>query len=260
MSLTVSAIPFTFDPLHTNHDYLDKIEDIILKSPQNFVGVLPEYCWGALDQASVLENVDHVQGLLSQSQYMMLGSAPLDHNGAVYNSGILVGGNGLRKFYPKRNVLDEETKRGVVSGINPGVTMIGTLKVQSVICADLWNAEYLLESVVNDGIDLLLVPAFTAVPKGYSAYARTQWHSLALTRSREFIVPIVVADHYLHQPRYDVGQVTCIVDPSRKMESMKTIGDFMIHSPSEVISYEIDFSNIEKYRNYRKNKGIYLSP
>ena len=161
-------------------------------------------------------------------------------------------------FSSKERVLSREKERGVLAGHNLGAITYKGIKLGVVICADLWNAKLIEDLVVARKIDLLLIPSFTVVPTDYSKYAKQQWLSLGISRSREFIIPLVIADHGTHGKEYDVGKVSCIIDPSLKSAKMKTQEDFINTIPKneDYISRIIDLNKIENYRKYRNELGI----
>lgn len=159
-------------------------------------------------------------------------------------------------------MLDTEISNGLSPGSNNGVFQFRGVNIAVVVCADLWNRKLLEKIILGKDADLLLVPALTTVPKEHENYGKYLWYSLVITRSREFVIPIVVADHrYLNHEKYDVGNTTMIVDPSVKKREIFSIEDFIEipqQGKSNVI-HILDLDKIDKYRQYRVEKGLLSS-
>lgn len=258
MKLQVKACAITNKNRSTLDDFVDRVCHIITSSENNSIIVFPEYCWGDIPSKDVEARIDKIADVLMKKQQVVLGSHPIYEDNIVTNSAIYLNGLGDRYFVPKMRVLqNERDEKNVQPGMNPGIIKVNGLHILVLICADLWNAEFLIDTLQNGTIDLILVPSFTVVPPGFSEYARTQWYSLAITRSREFIVPLVVADHPKNTPIYDVGMATCIADPSIKHNNIKSYDDFLQLPNHDIAMAEIDFDKIAEYREYRHQKGIY---
>ena len=220
--------------------------------------LFPEYSWGSASQHEVIEIIDEISDHLTYRQQVILGSHPFKKGEKTHNSAIYINGNKKRIFVPKTNVLQEEKQRqNVISGDNPGIINYNGLKILILICSDLWNGILLNNLIGKVQIDVLCVPAFTVVAKGLGNYAKLQWYSLIVSRSREFLIPIIVADHHISTDYYDVGGASAIADPSKKDPSMKDFVDFLDIPDQNIIGSDIDLDRVNEYRKYRKEKGIH---
>lgn len=227
--------------------------------PDNItLGVFPEYCWGFSESMAVLKHVEEFINELPDNLTLVLGTTNFD-TGDGYNTNNAIIINDKRKFVfiPKSHTLAGERKlRHVENGVNPGVISSSGIRIGVLVCADLWDAELVKRLVIDENADLLAVPAFTTVPKGYAAYSKQQWLSLSITRSREFVVPLIIADHAIDREEYDVGKATNIADPSKKHEDMNNFSDFLDLPQNNTIISKLDFEAIQRYRDYRISSGI----
>ena len=239
--------------------YCDILEDKInIRSDFN---ILPEYCWGKSSLADILKFINILRDRRLKTN-IIFGTFPfqLPNNKQKTNNAIILTKTNSIEYVQKTHVLFEESKsHGITGGINNNVFTFSDINFGVVICADLWNSQLIKNLIVNKKIQLLFVPAFTVVPKGYSNYAKYQWYSLSIARSREFVLPIIIADHKLNTEKYDVGNATSIADPSVKHESIKKQTDFLV-LPDEhgIINYKMDLEKINEYRQYRKSQGLYV--
>ncbi|MCY3411401.1 MAG: carbon-nitrogen hydrolase family protein [Candidatus Heimdallarchaeota archaeon] len=236
----------------SKEEYFQRITVEINQWPADtFIGILPEYCWGDIEINDVLPFVTNI----SQSVSFGIIFGSILHEST--NSAMFVY-NGDVKFIQKETILRYESERGIVKGYNQGVIYFKGKRIAILICADLWNYHLLERIVLNERADLVFVPSFTVVQPGFREYARNQWIALAITRSREFIVPIIIADKKSNSD-YDTGEMTAIIDPSIKTDSIKTISDFICFPDSTAswVSGSLDFTSIAKYKEYRTELGIY---
>lgn len=220
--------------------------------------VLPEYCWGMTEFNQVLTIIEDVKSLQLPICFVMGSIAIKTDESGIHNQAIILFPNGELYFVPKTNVLSGEANRqGVKSGQNNQTFSYNGIRFGVLICADLWNYNILEKLILEQKAELLLVPALTVVPPGLSAYAKIQWYSLGIARSREFIIPMVISDHSENNEDYDVGNASCIIDPSLKSSEMQKIEDFLMLSTSNMVSYELDLNKVQEYRNYRIQNGLF---
>jgi len=258
LKITITSIGKTNRDESTLNQYQILLQSIIQGHPTTTIFLLPEYAWGDVDPFHISKVTTQLQSLLRDHQYLLYGSYVTEQESGSYNTAGIVSRTSLLGEVQKTNVLDDEKSRNnVVSGVNPGAIEIEGIRVGIVICADLWNGELLTWLVEDEKIDLLLIPAFTVVPPDYHSYAKIQWYSLAIVRSREFLIPLAIADHSDSTERYAVGAVTSIVDPSLKQSSMRSQEDFLILSDNHIVSAELDLDEVQAYRQYRVDKGLY---
>lgn len=256
MNIQAVAISRTNKDADTLDHYISYISGIIRDAPDHSIIVLPEYAWGELSNTNFDQVVSKIQKKIQKNQQIILGSYPQKIQHQVYNCAIYLNGSGTRILVPKSHVLEEEKKRaGIVGGENPGIIKYNGINIAVLICADLWDSN-IMQKIVPQA-DILVVPAMTTVLPKHSSYAKYQWYSLLITRSREFIVPIIVADHKTGTQNYDVGGVTSIVDPSWKNPSMEHTEDFFHLPTNGLVSASIDLNKVNEYKRYRIEKGLY---
>lgn len=257
-NLILISSPLVRDHSESVKDFGQRIIQQIKKWNVFDLAVLPEYCWRDADYEDILNDLEEIKKNIPSSSQIVLGSIVKKmKSGDFTNNALYINGNGDIHFIPKVFPLKEERERhNVVSGRNTDIINFRGIKVATVICGDLWHSK-LLEILLTDReADILLVPAFTAVPKDHEGYARTQWYSLTIARSREYVIPIIVADHSEGGKNYDVGAVSCIADPSKKNKTLKSYNDFLEIPNNEWVKYKIDLNKISKYRDYRLKKGL----
>ena len=162
--------------------------------------------------------------------------------------------------YDKKHLFNFELKNAISPGSANGIFTVGTLKVKLMICSDLWFPEE-IRSAMEEKIDLIIVPAMAVVQSSeYVDYGKTLWHSLAQTRSKENIIPLMVSD-WAEQPvrkAFTCGS-SCIIDPSQRWtnnEEKKNYFTFMSQENEGFIAKEINTNSVREYRNYRKDVGL----
>lgn len=256
-SLIVASLSLTISRDENLSSFIKRITRSLLTLPKETdIVVFPEYCWGRTPFVEVINSLERVKSDFRFN--IIFGSHAFQlNNKATTNNAIISIINHELLYSSKTIPMEGERERNNVEpGLNIGVIEIKAIKFGVLICADLWNWKLVYDLVVKKGAELLIVPAFTVVPKGYREYAKYQWLSLAITRSREFVIPIVIADHHENGVEYDVGAVSCIIDPSIKNDRIKNIEDFVILPTGELAIYTINFDPINSYRKYRSRNGL----
>jgi len=258
LNIQLISISLTNKNEQTLESYLQSVTRLFHQENGPAVFVLPEYCWGDISSELLQRAVEYMQKELSDQQFAVLGSYPIEHNGIFHNCAIVVDRERIIKYIPKTHVLADESRRnGVVSGTNPGIVTINGIHVAIIICADIWDNRLLNRLLWEQNADILLVPAFTVVPPQLKDYAKVQWQALGIVRSREYLLPVVIADHSKSTDRYGVGNATCIVDPSRKNADLKVMKDFLQLPTNNRARLTIQWDDIKAYREYRIQKGLY---
>lgn len=159
--------------------------------------------------------------------------------------------------YHKRKLFHRELKYKVNPGDKPLVIDIEGWKTGILICADLWYPELCREMV--DTADIIAVPAQSVVRgKEYQPYAHRLWHSLALTRSQENSLLVVVADHPLLDRQPYAGGGTAICDPSASMEAegIKQIQLVIEKGEPGYLRWTADKERLTQFREYRRERGL----
>ena len=80
--------------------------------------------------------------------------------------------------------------------ISNNIISIDKVPAGLLVCADMWHSD-LVKEMAKKKIKIIICPAMTKVAKGFQNYAKTLWHSLVVTRAREFVLPIIVVDNPL---------------------------------------------------------------
>ncbi len=147
----------------------------------------------------------------------------------------------------------------ILPGDAEGVFDIGGVRVGVMICGDLWRAS--LTAACAGRVDLLCVPARTGVPtEGHTAYARTLWWNLALTRAMENGVAVAVADWPLARqelpdhPHWTSGGAS-VVDPSARPDVVRLQRRIEDGAAGAILA-AIDLDAVAKFRAYRQGVGL----
>ncbi len=216
--------------------------------------VLPEYAWGR-DVISSKDLEDIVQSWDMEAT-IVAGTAVMQVEGIITNSAIVVTKSKETALFPKSSPMHHERERGVVGMEKPeAIEIQGGKRLGVLICADLWHHS-LVSTYIKQGIDILAVPTMSITLPNHGNYAKILWYSLTLTRSREFVLPIVVSDHPGNE-KVTTGFASAVADPSRKSDNLNTIEDFLV-LPDEQgnIRATLDLERIREYREYRIKEGL----
>ncbi|MFX0093181.1 MAG: carbon-nitrogen hydrolase family protein [Candidatus Hodarchaeota archaeon] len=211
------------------------------------------------------EVIGYLEGLAEKYSVNVIGGSveTLDQNEHRVNRSFILDRYGkVVGTYDKRKTLFFEQKRNVRRGSEPCILTLDGLTLAVEICADLWFPE-LSRSLVRTEVDVLFVPAMTTVTTPeHTNYGRWLWHNLAVTRARENIIPVVVADHALayHEGYYATCGASCIVDPSVRFTNIEGPSFQALKSLSQgqkgsIIS-TISLTKIREYRDYRIEMGL----
>lgn len=168
--------------------------------------------------------------------------------------------------YDKRVLFDRELetrKRGTWAG----VFELAGVRVGVLICGDLWDPALARE--LHGQADLLCVPAKSGVPTDRNVdYAREMWWNLALTRSVENALPVVVSDWA--SARHDTKRMTdgivvrethytaggsSICDPSHRPDTVK-MQQKILRGATGVLVANIDLAAVAHFREYRQSVGL----
>jgi predicted amidohydrolase len=257
--MIVAVCSLTIKPSEKLNDFTQRILTEIRSWEETVgLGVFPEYCWGGAKSSEIFEQVSIIKKAISSKMILVLGTTGIENrNGTITNNALILTKHDPLYLIPKTHTLmGERMRSNVIDGENTGVIEINGLRIGVLICADLWDGDLVKQLATTQRADLLAIPAFTTVPKGYSAYAKQQWYSLSISRSREFVIPILVADHAINGKEYDVGSATNIADPSKKHDKMVNIDDFLDLPKNATVISKLDFEAIREYRKYRIQTGL----
>jgi len=178
-----------------------------------------------------------------------------DDGGRVTNTSFVADRTGrIVGEYAKRMLFATEADRRT-PGRTPGVFDLGDLRVGVLICSDLWHPELARE--LAGRVDVLCVPAKTTVASSeFVVYARTLWWSMAVTRSVENVLPLVVADwcERDHQTVHTSGG-SSVNDPSGRPDVARLQRRIESGSPGHLVG-RIDLDAVAQIRQYREAVGL----
>ena len=266
----ISIQPFmkSQDPIIQWDYYKGLIEQKLLHQDQttDFIFItLPEYAFGNRKYYSEEKLFKLKSELASFTQqhecYLITGSYAHPQDNTWFNRSLIFDPHGTNQYYyDKTHPFNFEKKNGVSPGLNRNVFTINNLKVKLLICSDLWFPEE-IRSLQDEKIDLILVPAMAVVRnQSLVNYGQTLWHSLALTRSKENVIPLVVSDWAIQPVRdsYTCG-ASCIIDPSVRwqnaIEEPKSFNKFTTKTEGALVSI-ISRNAVLEYQAYRREVGL----
>jgi len=176
-------------------------------------------------------------------------------NGQVVNACPILDPGGRRiGEYAKRKLFAAELDFRT-AGNSPGIYNLGEFRLGVLICSDLWYPELARELMGQ--VDILCVPTKTTVASvDYVSYARTVWWSLALTRSVENALPVVVSDwcEKGHATHFTSG-ATSISDPAGRPDPFKLQQKVSDGSEGFILA-EIDLEAVREIQAYRRGVGL----
>lgn len=250
MSFQVISVSLARNMNHDFRTFIQELEGEILSWPLDvLLGVFPEYCWRKTHPSEVFDYIDILKTKIRSNLVLVLGTLEFVHNGSYTANGIVLH-NSILHFIPKTKVLNDEVRKGLSPGINPGVIEFPCFRLGVLDCADLWEPSLLYELVIKQGANIIAVPAWTNTLPGYRDSARQLWHSLARTESIRYGVVIIVADHLKNYPDYDVGNATVIFTPDNRNKKFPT---------EEFVERDLELIDLEKVQAASqrwKDKGL----
>jgi len=167
--------------------------------------------------------------------------------------------------YDKRVLFSQETERRS-PGEHSGIFEVDGMRIGVLICADLWRPELARELVGS--VDLLCVPAKSAVLSDrHTAYARTLWENLALTRALENGLVVAVSDwaagrheevfladgHETRRTFFTCGG-SSVCDPGHR-PNIELIQRRPV-TDSGLVRVTVDLGALAEYRKYRRAVGL----
>ena len=248
-----------YESLITNH--LDTLES---NCELTFI-CLPEYALGnktTYSEDTFLKLNDRISLFAKEQKCTIIaGSYAHFENNKWYNRSLIFNTKGhIGFYYDKTHPFNFELLNGITAGSNKEVFLIEGLKVKLLICSDLWFPEE-IRDLLNEEIDVIIVPAMAVVKNNQLVnYGKSLWHSLALTRSKENVIPVMVSDWAVQPMRnsYTCGS-SCIINPSirwnNEFEEKKAFNT-VANGNEGIISSIISQKEILEYQKYRKEVGL----
>lgn len=229
--------------------------------------VLPEYALGNKIRFPKNEvNYDKIlkdcKDLTSEFDFnLFAGSAAVNDDGKWMNRCFFINTDGKIQSYDKQKLFNYERKLNFTPGDKSQIFELHNgIRCQVLICSDLWYPELIRDYITNLP-DIVVVPTMSVVPKkDLIDYGRWLWHSLATTRSRENVLPVIVADWAIQSfgESWTCG-ASSILNPSIKWTSKSEYEKAFVTLSEKAegfLSTVVSFSEIYEYRKYRKETGL----
>ncbi|WP_165977018.1 carbon-nitrogen hydrolase family protein [Nonomuraea diastatica] len=251
------------------HANFDAIEELVA-SHAGDVMVLPELAGSSLPRAGYLARV---RSLARRSGMAVVGGSHYDgpvHRGPVnrgpvnrgpvnrgvnsgaVNRGAVFGADGtLLAEYDKVHPYGVELLSGVLPGRPSAGFELHGRRLRVLLCADLW---YSASLAGHDGLDAVLVPAFSVTRWDGPAPARELWRHMSVARAYEFMTYVAVSDWH-HEATYlghPCAGVTGFADPCPRTHE----GFFSGPPVAAVSAYDLDFDRLDAFRHDRAERGF----
>ncbi|WP_166427050.1 carbon-nitrogen hydrolase family protein [Nonomuraea mesophila] len=232
---------------HANFDAIEELAG----SRSGDVMVLPELAGSSLPRDDYL---DRVRSLALRSGTAVVGGSHYDTaaDGSAVNRGAVAGPDGtLLAEYDKVHPYGIERRSGVLPG-RPGTGFdLHGRRLRVLLCADLW---YSASLAGHDGLDAVLVPAFSLTRWDGPAPARELWRHMSVARAYEFVTYVAVSD-WDHEATY-LGQpcagVTGLANPCPPAHT----GFFSAPPTAPVSVHTLDFDRLDAFRHDRTARGF----
>lgn len=213
--------------------------------------VLPELAGGDLP-ADAYETA--VTGLARDLGCHVVGGS--HHRSAgrgTVNTGLVAddGGRVLAR-YDKAHPYGAERDAGVVPGAASGRFAVGGARVGVLLCADLWYSGLVAE-LVDGGVDVLVVPAFSVTQWPTPEPARELWRHMAVARAYEFTCCVAVCDWAAGTPYAGLAAagVSGLADPLPA-----TPGRYFTAAAGPVTVVDVDDRRLAALRANRAARGF----
>ncbi len=248
----------------TNVLAIRRLVDATLSAGEVDLIVLPEVFDGStpssdadLDEAVAGSCWSFVADLAAKAGAIVVGGSVARRSsaGALHNVCLIADRQGkLVGEYAKRMLFATELDSRT-PGEAAAIVEVEGVRIGVLICADLWFPELARE--LSGWIDVLCVPAKTIVAGAeHVSYARTLWWSMAMTRSAENAMPVVVADWC--QSEHEMGMTagaSSINDPARRPDVARM--QLRLEDGRQgVLRAEVDLDAIREIRQYRQAMGL----
>ncbi|TDD49074.1 carbon-nitrogen hydrolase family protein [Nonomuraea terrae] len=232
---------------HANFDAVEELAG----SASGDVMLLPELAGSTLPRADYLARV---RELAKGSGMAVVGGSHYDdsHDAGRVNRGAVFAADGaLLAEYDKVHPYGLELRTGVRPGRpSPGFELHGR-RLHVLLCADLWYSAGLAG---RDGLDAVLVPAFSLTRWDGPAPARELWQHMSVARAYEFMTYVAVSDWH-HETTYHghpCAGVTGLANPCPTTHT----GFFTGPPDAPVSAHDLDFARLDAFRSDRAERGF----
>ncbi|MCF6471235.1 carbon-nitrogen hydrolase family protein [Nonomuraea sp. MG754425] len=231
---------------HANFDAAEEL----LAARTGDVALLPELVGSSLPRADYLARV---RALAEGAGLTVVGGSHYDDaTGDRVNRGAVFDARGtLLLEYDKAHPYGVELRSGVRPG-RPGAGFeLDGRRLHVLLCADLW---YSASLTGREGLDAVLVPAFSVTRWDGPAPARELWQHMSVARAYEFMTYVAVSDWH-HETTYHghpCAGVTGLANPCPQ-----THAGFFTGPPGAPVSvHELDFDRLDAFRHDRAERGF----
>ncbi|MFI7129828.1 carbon-nitrogen hydrolase family protein [Nonomuraea sp. NPDC050153] len=235
---------------HANFDAIEKL----LTGRSGDVALLPELVGANLPRAEYLARVRALatgagMAVVGGSHYDGPANGPV--NGPVNRGAAFDAGGGLLTEYDKVHPYGLELRSGVVPGLPGDGFELNGRRLHVLLCADLW---YSASLAGRDGLDAVLVPAFSVTRWDGPAPARELWQHMTVARAYEFMTYVAVSDWH-HETTYHghpCAGVAGFANPCPRTRA----GFFTGTGDAPVAAHDLDFDRLDAFRRDRADRGF----
>ena len=232
-----------------------KIESLVTSAKKNILPddilLLPEHFIFTDDPETYDEFIKHIA--LQAGCVVVGGSHHRDYQGNRVNYGSIADATGrIICEYTKLRPYFNENEH-----VSPG-QMLGEMEIHGknvlvLVCADFWYSDIFFKAKKMP--DVVLVPALSVSRKPMPEYSRSLWRNFAIQRAYEFGVYIGISDWKSDSflPGYRTCGVSGFADPT----SVDPDKLFMEISGEDIVSFNLDFDALEKFRDDRRMRGFF---
>ncbi|HEX4817102.1 MAG TPA: carbon-nitrogen hydrolase family protein [Nonomuraea sp.] len=227
------------------HANFDAIERLVTGRDGDLM-LLPELAGASLPRADYLRRV---RDLATGAGMAVAGGSHYD--GKVNRGAVFDAAGSLAAEYDKLHPYGVELRAGVLPGRpGEGFALHGR-RLLVLLCADLWYSGSL---AARDGLDAVLVPAFSVTRWDGPAAARELWRHMSVARAYEFMTYVAVSDWH-HETTYHghpCAGVTGLANPGPD-----THAGFFTGVPDAFVSvHDLDFDRLDAFRADRADRGF----
>ncbi|MEV1173726.1 carbon-nitrogen hydrolase family protein [Nonomuraea sp. NPDC049784] len=231
------------------HANFDAIEAFV-PAQAGDVLLLPELAGGSLPRADYLARV---RDLATGTGMAVVGGSHYDGpvDGAVNRGAVFDAGGTLLAEYDKIHPYGLELGAGVVPGRPSTGFELNGRRLHVLLCADLW---YSASLAGRDGLDAVLVPAFSVTRWDGPAPARELWRHMSVARAYEFMTYVAVSDWH-HETTYHghpCAGATGFANPCPESRA----GFFTGPGDAPVSTHDLDFDRLDAFRRDREDRGF----
>ena len=208
---------------------------------------------------------DHPNVVLVPGTYLLK-----RESGKMSNRADVISAGKVLTSVDKRHSFAEEQKHLSLNKTKPQIIETMGIKYSIAICADFWFLNTFREVFME--CDLILGPIQAVVSNNdYSQYGKFYWNALSITRAKENVVSLCIADSPAPHSSSITGEkveqsyaqgsgASIIVDPTIRFtnDSSSDLLGISYSNPEKemAISQNINIEEVREYKKYRKSVGL----